>query len=230
MKQHLKPGDFRADLPANEIEQLNQVEGRAAMNDQIGLEMSWGMQMQARGFDPNMMFESRFDPTAYGLKSDRSFLYGIRDAPPRPTRLVTRPRAEGTAILTPADLQADLSESNIADMVKDEAQWAFDDAHDRPLSAEEIAYLAQPTIRYPVGSERWLYKKPSSIPERNDVIDRLAGRGLLVELMDEFVDASGPVFAWRVVKAPNRPTRSSIGRLFALTDFGRQELAKGVGT
>ena len=57
MKQHLKPGDFRADLPADEIEQLNQVETRAAMNDQIGLEMSWGMQMQARGFDPNLMFE-----------------------------------------------------------------------------------------------------------------------------------------------------------------------------
>ena len=79
MKQHLKPGDFRSDLPANEIERL------AAMNDQVGLEMSWGMQMQGRGFDPNPMFEPRFDPTAYVLKSDRSFLYGIRGVPPRPT-------------------------------------------------------------------------------------------------------------------------------------------------
>ena len=111
MKQHLKPGDFRADLPADEVERLNQFEQLTAMNDQVGLEMSWGMQMQGRGFDPNRMFEPRFDPTAYGLKSDRSFIYGIRGVLPRPTRLLTRPRSESTASLTPADFKADLSES-----------------------------------------------------------------------------------------------------------------------
>ena len=111
-------------------------------------------------------------------------------------------------------------------MIKEEAECGFEDALDRPLSAKEIAYLVQPTIRYPVGSERWLYTKLRSTPKPNDIIDRLAGRGLLVELMDEFVYAPGTAETWRIVKAPNRPTGSSIGRLFALTDLGRQELAK----
>jgi hypothetical protein len=40
--------------------------------------MYWGMAMQARGFNPNTIFEPRFDPTAYGLESDRCLPRGIR--------------------------------------------------------------------------------------------------------------------------------------------------------
>ena len=68
MIKPLSPTDFRADLSAEEIEAISDVEQNSSMHDQINREMAWGMRLQARGLDPNIMFEEGFDPVEYGIE------------------------------------------------------------------------------------------------------------------------------------------------------------------
>jgi hypothetical protein len=114
-------------------------------------------------------------------------------------------------------------------MVKDEAQCLFDDAHDRPLSAKEVELLKLPYCKSPAGSGRWLYTTPYK-RHRDEMVDRLVGRGLMYEVTDEVVHAPSGPWSWKLIKSPTRPkVAGRLLRLVALTELGQQELAKAVG-
>ena len=67
-KRKLTPADFRRKLTIKELDALRRDERKASLMDAIIQQFIWGMRLQSRGINTNVLNDPDFDPVDYGLE------------------------------------------------------------------------------------------------------------------------------------------------------------------
>ena len=67
-KRKLTPADFRQKLTIKELVEIRRDERKASFKDVLNQQFSWGMRLQSRGINTNVLYDPDFDPVDYGLE------------------------------------------------------------------------------------------------------------------------------------------------------------------